>query len=162
VIPDLVVVVLAVALLVGGVVGSVTPFLPGGLLSVAGVLLYWWHTGYTDPNVLVVVGLVLVGLTATVVDWLAGVVSAKAGGASTTTAVLAGVAGLVGLVALGPLGMLVATVGTVFVVEYRKHGDTRAGARTALVTTIGLLGSNVVQALLTGGILVAMLFAILL
>ncbi|MDG5774983.1 DUF456 domain-containing protein [Haloarculaceae archaeon H-GB2-1] len=159
--PDLAIVVLAFALLLGGVVGSVTPFVPSGLLSVAGVLLYWWHTGYTEPNVLVLVGLVLVGVTATVVDWLAGVVSAKAGGASTTTAILAGVAGLVGLFTLGPLGLLVGTVGTVFLIEYAEHSDARAGLRTAAITTVGLLGSNVVQVVLTGGILVAMLVVVL-
>lgn len=157
---DVLVVLAALALLVGGVVGSVTPVVPGGLLSAAGVLLYWWHTGYADPHVLVVVGLVLVGVTAVAVDWLAGAVAAKAGGASTEAAVLAAVVGLLALVVLGPFGLLVGTVGTVFVVEYYRNRDAPGGARAAAVTALGMLASNVVQMALTGGVLVAMLFVI--
>ena len=38
-------VVLAFALLVGGVVGSLVPQVPGALLSLAGVFAYWYATG---------------------------------------------------------------------------------------------------------------------
>ncbi|MFW5801117.1 MAG: hypothetical protein ACOCVC_03735, partial [Spirochaeta sp.] len=54
-------VVLAFVMLLGGVVGSVLPAVPGAGLSLAGVLLYWWHTGYAEPGTLLLVAITLVG-----------------------------------------------------------------------------------------------------
>lgn len=152
-----VVVVVAFALLVLGVVGSVVPALPGALLSVAGVLTYWWASGYTEPGTLALVVLVGVGLLAMLVDLLAGFLSAKVGGASNLAAVLAGVAGFLAFFVLGPVGIVLAVAGTVFVVEVARGGDFREGGRAAAVTTIGMLGSAVVQVILTASILLAML-----
>lgn len=158
---DVAVIVVTLALLVGGVVGSVTPLLPGGLLSVAGVALYWWYSGFTDPHALVAVGLIAVGLTAVAVDWLAGVLSAKVSGAKTSTAVVASLVGFALLFVVGPLGLLLGTVGTVFVVEYYRNRDAPGDAKTAVLTAVGILASNAVQAVLTGGVLVAMVGVLL-
>lgn len=151
----------AFALLVLGVVGSVAPALPGALFSVAGVLLFWWASGYTEPGTALLAVLVGVGVLAFLVDFLAGFLSAKVGGASTLAAALAGVAGFLAFLVTGPLGMILAVAGTVFVVEIARGGDFRAGGRAAAITTIGMLGSSVVQAVLTVSILVAMVIVAL-
>lgn len=148
---------LALALVALGVVGSVVPLLPGAVLSAAGVLTYWWSTGYTEPSVPVLAVLLAVAAVALVADYGGGAIAAKAGGAPTTTSLLAGVVGLVLLVVLGPLGLLLGVVGTVFVLEVRRHGDATAGLRTAVLAAVGALASAVVQVLLTGAILVAVL-----
>jgi uncharacterized protein YqgC (DUF456 family) len=155
-------VVLAVALLVVGVVGTVVPLLPGAVLSLAGVYVYWYSTGFTEPHVLVVVALTLVGLVTIVVDWVAGAISAKIGGASTLTAVAATVVGLVLMLFVGPLGLLAGVFLTVFAIEFYRRRDGRASGRAAAVTAIGILASNVVQVLLTGSILLVMVAVILL
>ena len=147
--------VLAFLLLVGGVVGSLVPQVPGALLSLAGVFTYWYATG--DPGIWLLVGLVLVGVLTWVVDFAGGAISARVGGASTTTAVLAGVVGVVLFFVASPLGAILGVAGTVFVLEFYRQQDARRGLKAALVTTAGMLASSVVQALLTGSILVAML-----
>lgn len=152
----------ALALLVGGVLGSALPLLPGPLLSVAGVLVYWYSTGYTRPGVLVVGALVGIGLVAFVFDLVAGAVSAKAGGASTGTALLAGGVGIVLTFVAGPLGLLAGIAATVFLVEFRRNGDAEASLRTAGYTTVGVLASAAVQVLVTGTVLVAMLAVVFL
>lgn len=157
-----VVVLVAFALLVLGVVGSVLPALPGALLSIAGVLLYWWNTGYTDPGTLVLVTLVGVGVLTMLVDLLAGFLSAKVSGASNLAAVLAGVAGFLAFFVAGPLGIVLAVAGTVFVVEVARGGDVREGGRAAAVTTVGMLGSAFVQVIMTASILIAMVAVALL
>lgn len=148
-------VLVAFALLVAGVVGSVTPLVPSGVLSLAGVVVYWWASGFSEPNLFVLSGLLFVALVAVATDWLAGAVSAKAGGASTRTTAVATVVGLVGLV-WGPVGFLLGTVGTVFVLQLADGGEIEASARAAGVTLVGMLTSSVLQVLLTAGVLVAM------
>jgi uncharacterized protein YqgC (DUF456 family) len=157
---SLVLVLVAFALLVGAVVGSLVPQVPGALLSLAGVLLYWYATG--EPGTLLLAGLVLVAVLTWVVDVAGGAVAARVGGASNLTAVIAGLVGLVLFFLTGPLGIILGVTATVFLVEFRRQQDARKGAKAALVTTVGMLASGVVQALLTGSILVTMVVVALL
>jgi uncharacterized protein YqgC (DUF456 family) len=146
----------AIALVAAGVVGSILPLVPGGALSVAGVFVYWWSTGYTEPSVLLVGALVVVGLVATVVDYAGGAIAARAGGASVATTAAAVLVGVVLLFVAGPIGFVVGVAATVFVVEFAQHADAEAGLRIAAYATVGVLASTVVQVLLTGSILVVM------
>lgn len=147
----------AVGLLVLGIVGSVAPGLPGALLSLSGVLLYWWTTGFADPSLPVLVAFVVVGALAASVDAFGGVIAAGAGGASRRTVGAAAIVGFVLLFIAGPVGAMLGLVATVFVLELRRAGDARASARAAAFATVGVLGSAVVQLLLTGAMLVAFL-----
>lgn len=150
----------ALALLFAGIVGGALPGLPGPALSIAGVLGYWWATGYAAPGTAVVVGLVLLGLVGLAADWLAAPLGAKAGGASTRTTAIAGVVGFALLFVLGPLGVLVGVGGTVFALELRDSGDPEASLRAAAATTAAVLGSALAQALVTGAMLVGFLLAV--
>ena len=152
----------AVGLLVLGVVGSVVPALPGALLSLAGVLLYWWSTGYADPSTLVLAGFVVVGLLAALVDYFGGAVAAGAGGASRWSVLAAGAVGFLLFFMAGPIGVILGVAGTVFALELHRHGDVRRGGTAALYAVVGVLGSAVVQLLLTGSMLVAFVLVVLL
>jgi len=152
----LLLVVLAFVFLVGGVVGSVAPVIPSGLLSLLGVLTYWFANDFGDPGLWLLSGLVLVSLVAMAAEWLAGAVSAKAGGASTKTTIAATLVGFVGLLAIGPIGFVLGTAGTVFGLTYVENEDAEASARAAGITIVGMLTSSLVQLLLTAGVLVVM------
>ncbi|MEZ3145006.1 DUF456 domain-containing protein [Halobaculum sp. MBLA0143] len=152
---------LAVALVAAGVVGSLVPMAPGALLSLSGVYLYWWHTGFTEPGTIALAALTLVGLTTLAVDWLGGALAAEVSGAARSTTLLAGVAGVALLFVAGPVGVLVGVAGVVFLAELRGSEDPEESLRTALYTTAGMLASNLVQALLTGGMLVGFLLVVL-
>lgn len=149
----------AVALLVLGVLGSVLPLVPGPLLSLAGVWGYWWVTGRPGPLLLGV--LTVVGVVAVVVDYFAGAVAARAGGASLLATVAAAVVGLVALFLTGPIGLVVAVVATVFAVEFLRSDDAERSARTALVTAVGVLASAAMQVVLTATMLVAFVLVVL-
>lgn len=148
---------LALALLLGGVLGSVVPLLPGVPLSLAGVYLYWWATDFGDPGLLFVVGATLVGLAAVVAEYAGGAMSAKAGGGSMWSAVAAALVGFVALFVTGPVGMLVAVALATFAVELYRTRDVEHGARTAALALVGLLASAVFQLLVTGTLLVGFL-----
>lgn len=147
-------VAVAYLLLVGGVVASVLP-LPSGALSLAGLYLHWWQVG--RPGALLLAALTLLALLALAADWLGGPLAARASGVPTRRAAAAGVVGLVGALLVGPVGLIVGLAGTVFALEYRDHGDSRAGARAAAVATVGVLAAAAVQLLATTIVLVGVL-----
>lgn len=150
----------ALALAALGVVGSLLPAVPGATLSLAGALLYWWSTGYTDPSLVVLAGFVLVAVVASVVDVAGSALAVRAGGASPITAVVALVAGLVLGLVTGPVGFVVGVAAAAFVVEFYRTGESEASTRAALFATVGVLGSAVVQALLTLTLLVALIVVV--
>jgi hypothetical protein len=152
----------ALGLLVVGVVGALLPLLPGALASLAGVLLYWYSTGYTEPGPVVLVALVLVGLVTLAVDYFGGAMSARVGGASTVTTAVAAAVGVVLLFVAGPAGLLVGVAGTVFAVEFARNRDARQSGRAAAYAAVGVLASTVAQLLLTLSMLVAMLLVVFL
>ncbi|PSP87316.1 DUF456 domain-containing protein [Halobacteriales archaeon QS_4_69_34] len=150
---------LAIALLVLGVVGSVIPLLPGPALSLVGVYLYWWTTDYAEPVLPVLAGLTALGALALLAEYFSGAAAARAGGASWLTSALAAVVGVVLFFATGtgPLGLVFGVAGTVFAVEFARSADAERSLRAAAYTTIGLLGSTLIQLLLTATMLVAVL-----
>lgn len=152
-----VVLAVTVALLVAGVVVSIVPAIPGAVFTLAGLVFYWWQTG--EPGTVALVVLVLLALTAIVLDYLAGVVSARAGGASWRTTALATAAGIVFAFVLGPIGFMLGTAAVVFVTELARHGDVKRSWKAAFYTTAGVAVSTFVRVLLN--IIVLVLFLVL-
>lgn len=151
-----------IAVLAVGVVATVVPFVPGGLVSLAGVWGYWLLVDDGVVGAWFLAAATLLALASLLADWIAGPVSAKAGGAGTVTATLAGVVGVVGLLVFGPLGLLVGAAGTVFVLELRRGTSREDSLRAAVTTTVGLVAATGVQLLLTGSILVGFVALVLL
>lgn len=149
-------VAVALALLVSGVGGSVLPMLPSGALSLAGLLVYWWQTG--QPGTLLFVALAGLAVLALLVDWLAGVVGAKASGVDNRTAIIAGVVGFALMFVAGPVGLLAGVAGVVFAARVRENNDVVASARQAAYATVGVVASAAMQVVLTAAVLAAVLW----
>ncbi|WP_158855542.1 DUF456 domain-containing protein [Halorhabdus sp. CUG00001] len=149
--------VVALALLVGGVVGSFVPMVPAGLLSIGGIAVYWWNTGYVTPGPLVFAGFVAVGLLVVVVDYLAGVIAAKVGGASALSSLAGGLVGFALFFVLGPVGIVLGITATVFALELYRGNARNESLRAAVYALVGTLGSSVMQFVLTLSMLVAFL-----
>lgn len=154
--------ILAILLLVLGVVGSFTPALPGALLSGAGILVYWWSTGYTEPGTIFLILTAVLTITALLIDWFAGAITAKIGGASNKTSFMAGVAGVIGFIFLGgPVGVLIAVGGTVFLREYLRHGNMNKARKAGIYSAIGFLASAFMQVLITSALLIGFLLTLI-
>lgn len=151
----------AIILMVLGVVGSFAPMLPGGLLSVLGILVYWYGNGYTRPGEMFLAGFILVGLLGTAADYLSGVIAAKVGGASTRTGAIAGLIGFLLFFVLGPIGILIGVSGAVLIREYLRTGEADRSLKAALYSSIGVLGSSLVQFVITVGLLLTFLIALI-
>ena len=153
---------IALCLLVLGVVGSVVPLMPGGLLSLAGVYLHWWASGFVAPGTLLLVSLTLLGLLAVAADYGGGAVATRAGGGSYLSTGAAAVVGLLLALLTGPVGLILGVAVTVFAVEFARNRDPQTSGRTALYATVGVLASSVVQLLFTGTMLVVFAVGVLL
>ena len=156
------VLVVAITLLVVGVIGSVAPLVPSGLVSLAGVWTYVLFgsepVGFIGTTVLT-----LTALLAAVFEYFGGPIAAKASGSSNQVVVAATIGGLVMLFVLGPIGIIVGIVGTIFLLELKNGADTETAARRSLYTAAGVLASSAAQILLTLSILGAfVLFVVVL
>ena len=151
----------ALVLLVLGVVGSVVPLMPGGLLSLAGVYLHWWASGFTAPQTLLLVSLTLLGLLAVAADYGGGAVATRAGGGSYVSTGAAAAVGLVLALLTGPVGLILGVAITVFAVEFARNRDPETSGRTALYATVGVLASSIAQLLFTGTMLVVFVLGVL-
>lgn len=148
-------VALAFVLLAVAVVTAFLPGVPTGLVSLAGVGLYWWASGFAQPGTVVLVTLVGLCLLMVAADWVGGLVAAKVGGASTATTLVAGGVGLALLFVTGPVGMVLGSAAVVFILEYRTHRDVGTGATAAGAYVLGFFASGIVQALLALTVLVS-------
>ncbi|QCC60419.1 DUF456 domain-containing protein [Natrinema thermotolerans] len=157
-----VVLVVAVALLAGAIVGAAVPMVPSGLLSLAGLGVYWWGSGTAEISVLTFAVLAVIAVITALIEFFGGSIAARAGGASwLTTAVAAGV-GIALMLVTGPVGLLAGLFGTVFVLEFVRGEELEGSARSAVYTTVGTLASTAVQVLLTATILLGFLVAVFL
>ncbi|AHF99724.1 hypothetical protein HALLA_13950 [Halostagnicola larsenii XH-48] len=151
---------LAIALLIGGVIGTVVPLVPGGSLSLVGLFLYWWGSGFTEPGPLALVVLTFLGVLAILAEFLGGAIAARAGGASWKTTAASAVVGILLMIVTGPLGLLVGLFGTVFVLEIVQGGTLDRSVRSAAYATAGILASTAIQVLLTASILFGFVIAV--
>lgn len=159
---EAIVLIVALALAAFGVVGAVLPFVPGPLFSLAGVLVYWWGTGYTDPSILILLGFALVAMIALGADILGGAVGAGSAVNNNWTAVVAGIAGFALVPVAGPLGVLAGVSGVTFLFAYRDSGSTKTGLVAATGATLGLLASIAIQILLALAMALALVVLIML
>lgn len=153
--------VVALVLLVIGVVGAFTPMMPGAIFSLLGVTVYWWGTDFTQPHIFVVVLLYLTGFTALMFDWFAGAIGSKAGGASNSTVHAAAIAGVLFFFVAGPFGTIFGIALVVYLREYLLTQESDRSLKAALYTTASMLGSTLVQGLLTGFMLLILVVNLL-
>jgi len=147
---------LAFGLLAAGVVGSLVPQLPGPPLSIAGVFLYWWASGFSEPGTLTVALLVGALGLAVAGGVVAPVVTARVGGVSTVSTTLGVTAGGILFLVFGTPGLIGGIVGTVFVLEYVRKRDAKASLAAGLLVVLASFATTLVQLVLTGAVFLTM------
>lgn len=154
--------IVAIAVLVVLTIGTLFPLVPSGVLAAGTVVAYWWQTGYTEPNILVVVSLAVLGLTVTVTDFASGAVAGKLGGASNLSVIIGSIIGIILLIFIGPIGFLVGIALSVFCFSvYKENDDVEIALKKSFYTVIGVLASKVVQFILMAVITLSFGFFVL-
>jgi uncharacterized protein YqgC (DUF456 family) len=153
--------VLGVLALLVGIAGVILPAIPGSALLVAGAVLVAWAEGFTRVSGLTVGACVLLGALIWAVDLAAGILGAKAFGASKWAIIGSGVGLLVGLF-LGLPGIVLGPAVGALAFEYARDPNFEKALRAGVGAFLGfVLGSAVKVALafvLVGVLLLDLVF----
>jgi len=147
-----VVLAVAIALLVAGVVGSIVPLMPAGIPSLVGVYVYAAF-GIEPLGIGALVAFTVVGVVAAALELLGGPLAARGSGASTRTMLAAAGVGFLLFFVTGPLGIVLGIVLVVFYTEHAGGSPPELAARRAGYTVLGILVAAAAQLLLTVGML---------
>src|SRR5262249_22616051 len=130
--------VLAIALIVAGVIGTVLPVLPGAALVFVGMLLAAWIDDFQRIGWITL--LILGTLTGVVfvIDVVAASMGAKRVGASRLALVGAAIGTVVGLF-MGIVGILIAPFLGAFIGELIARGEIEPAARVGFGTWLGMV-----------------------
>ncbi len=152
---------IAVALIVLGVAGTILPALPGVTLVFGGILLAAWIDHFTRiPGWLVAV-FALLTLIAWAVDYFAAVAGAKKAGASKLAIAGAAIGTLVGIVT-GLWGLLFLPLVGAALGEFVARRDVYRAGHVGIATWIGLLVGTAVKLAIVFAMVGAFVAALLL
>jgi uncharacterized protein len=136
--------ILAVALIVVGIAGTILPALPGTILVFAGILLGAWIDGFARIPVWLVVVFGALTALAWTVDYFAAVAGAKKVGASRLALIGAAIGTLAGIFT-GLWGLLFMPLVGAAVGEFIAQRDWNRAGKVGLATWIGLLLGTAVK-----------------
>ncbi len=136
--------VLGAVALVVGLAGIVLPGLPGSLLLVGGVFLIAWAGNFAVVGWTTVAIAAVVAIAITAVDWLAGLMGAKAFGAS-KWAMVGGAVGLLAGLFFGIPGVLLGPAVGAFAFELVKDPNLKQAARSGVGALLGFLVGSVLK-----------------
>lgn len=134
----------ATVLVLAGLAGTVFPALPGLPLMLAGFFLAAWANGFADVGALTLTLLSVLTVVGVAVDFVAGLLGAKAYGASREAlwgSLIGGVAGMF----LGLLGVIVGPLLGAAVGEYLARRDALQAGKVGLATFAGFIVGTVAK-----------------
>jgi len=127
-----------------GFAGVVLPALPGSLLLVLGVFLLAWAGNFAVLGWPTVIAAAVIGIAIGAVDYAAGMLGAKAFGAS-RWAVIGSMAGLVVGLFLGLPGILLGPAVGAIAFEYARNPDFERALRAGVGAFVGFLVGSVLK-----------------
>lgn len=152
--------VIVALLFVGGFIGTIVPGFPGLSLIFGGILLFAFHNDFAIISPVTVVLLGLLTGTTLLLDYVAGVVGAKAGGGGWRAALGAGVGALIGGIILNIPGIFLGAFVGGFLgagLEGASHGKA---VKVASYSALGVLGSTIFQLAIAVILVLSFFFAI--
>lgn len=141
---ELLLYVLGAIALVAGIAGVVLPAIPGSVLLVLGALLVGWAEDFTRVSRGTVVICAILGAAIWVVDLLAGVLGARAFGASRWAVLGAGLGLVAGLFAGLPGIVLGPALGAI-VLEYARDPSFTRALKAGVGAFLGFVLGSVVK-----------------
>jgi uncharacterized protein len=148
-------------LILTGLVGLVAPLLPGTILIFAGVAFAAWAEDFSRISGLTVGFLAFLTALAWILEYVAGLLGAKAAGASRAALVGAALGTVLGVFS-GFWGLLFFPLIGAFAGEFYARGNALGAGRVSLATWIGILVGTIAKVaigfMMVGIFLVALVF----
>lgn len=151
--------VLGAAALVAGVAGVVLPVLPGSALLVVGAALVAWAEDFTRVSGWTVAACAALGVVIWLVDLAAGVLGAKAFGASKWAVLGAGLGLLVGMF-FGLPGIVLGPVVGAIALEYARDPNFERAMKAGAGAFVGFVLGSVVKVALSFAVIGLVLLAL--
>lgn len=136
--------VLAVALILVGIAGTVLPALPGVVFVFGGIVLAAWIDDFARISGWTVGVLAVLAAIGFVVDYVAGALSAQRAGA-TRLGLLGAALGTFAGVVTGLWGLVFMPLAGAAIGEFIAHRDALRAGRVGVATWIGLLAGAVAK-----------------
>jgi uncharacterized protein YqgC (DUF456 family) len=136
--------IVAVALIVVGVIGTVLPALPGAILVFAGVVLGAWIDDFTRISGWTLLVLGILTLLSWAIDYVAALAGAKKAGAS-RQALIGAAIGTVAGVFTGFVGLLFLPLVGAAAGEYLAQRELLRAGRVGIATWLGMLVGTVLK-----------------
>jgi uncharacterized protein YqgC (DUF456 family) len=136
--------ILAIALILVGIAGTVLPMLPGAILVFAGILLAAWIDDFTRIPVYVIVILAVLTAIVWAVDFFAAMLGAKKAGASKLALIGAAIGTLAGIFT-GLWGLLFMPLAGAAIGEFIAQRDLLRAGKVGVATWVGLLIGTAVK-----------------
>jgi len=147
------------AFLLVGLVGSIVPGLPGIGFVFAGILFYALVSGFAEIAPVTVIIFGLVSLAAWLAAYFGSVIGAKAGGGR-KLAIIGSITGAVIGITTGPGGLLAGAFIGSFIGSLIEGQSHQKAIKVALLSTIGVIGANLMQLLLSVIMVIAFLLSV--
>jgi len=136
--------VLSTLLILTGIVGLVAPFLPGTILIFIGIAFAAWAEDFTRISGITVAVLAFLTFLAWVLEYVAGLLGAKAAGASRAALVGAAIGTVLGIVG-GFWGLLVFPLIGAFAGELYARGNAAGAGRVGIATWLGIMVGTIAK-----------------
>jgi hypothetical protein len=130
---ELILVILAFALLAAGMLGAVLPVLPGPPLSYVGLLLLQW-SGYGRFSLVFLLAWAAITIVVTIMDYLLPSIMAKQFGGSRAASIGSFLGLVAGILFFPPMGMILGSFLGAFIGELLNN---RANGAKAFVVALG-------------------------
>lgn len=139
--------VLAVLLVIGGIVGTVLPVIPGTLFVFAGLLAAAWADDFARVGFGGLAIVAALGLLSLLLDFAGSVLGAKRVGASRQALVGAAVGAVVGIF-FGIPGLILGPLAGAVLGELLARGGVVRAGKVGLATSLGLLLAAIAKLML--------------
>ncbi len=142
------IIILAFALMLIGLLGVVLPLLPGTPLAWLGFFIYAWYTGFEEISItliLVFLGLVFLSI---IMDFVAPLIGAKTYRASKFGILGVFVGGFVGAITFGPIGIIFGPILGAFLGELYSKKNFGQALKSALGAFAGIVLGALLKAIL--------------
>jgi uncharacterized protein YqgC (DUF456 family) len=154
----LLVTVVSIALMVAGVILTAVPEAPGGMRwPLAGMFLYWWASGYSEPALPILLALTTFAVLIKLSGMMGPVIKSKVAGTAKSTTFVGGIASSIAFFLWGFKGMILGLFLTTVLIEYWRRGDIVESLTAGVVVVLVSLASKTVKTLATVVFLVVML-----